>query len=106
MILPAMIDLIKKGMLAGIGAAVVTKEQAENLLNEFVEKGKVSATDAQEMAAKIADSGKAEFEKARSEMNAKLDEFLQGGVVVTRAEYDALEKRVAALEATCKDGAE
>lgn len=97
-----MIDLIKKGMLAAVGAAVVTKEQAQGLLNEFVEKGKITAGEAQEMATKIADSGKAEFEKAKKELSGRLDELLQGGVVATRAEIEALEKRVAALEKAAK----
>ncbi|MGE9292455.1 hypothetical protein [Ruficoccus sp. ZRK36] len=97
-----MIDLIKKGMLATVGAAVVTKEQAEGLLNEFVDKGKITAGEAQEMASKIADSGKKEFEKAKKEVNSRIDEMLQGGVLVTRAEIEALEKRVAALEKAAK----
>ncbi|MBC2593977.1 hypothetical protein H5P28_06850 [Ruficoccus amylovorans] len=97
-----MIDLIKKGMLAAVGAAVVTKEQAEGLLNEFVDKGKITAGEAQEMASKIADSGKAEFEKAKKQINARIDEMLQGGVIVTRVEIEALEKRVAALEKAAK----
>lgn len=97
-----MIDLIKKGMLAAVGAAVVTKEQAEGLLNEFVDKGKITAGEAQEMASKIADSGKVEFEKAKKQINARIDEMLQGGVIVTRVEIEALEKRVAALEKAAK----
>ncbi|MEM8549472.1 MAG: hypothetical protein AAGF10_01650 [Verrucomicrobiota bacterium] len=97
-----MIDLIKKGMLAAVGAAVVTKEQAEGLLNEFVDKGKITGDEAKEMAEKIADSGKQEFEKARTEISTRIDEMMQGGVIVTRAEYEALEARIAALEAAAK----
>ncbi len=100
-----MIDLIKKGMLAAVGAAVVTKEQAEGLLNEFVDKGKITGEEAKQMAEKIAESGKVEFEKARSEINSRIDEMMQGGVIVTRAEYEALEKRIAALEASAKSDA-
>jgi len=97
-----MIDLIKKGMLAAVGAAVVTKEQAEGLLNEFVDKGKITGEEAKQMAERIAESGKVEFEKARTEINTRIDELLQGGVIVTRAEYEVLEKRIAALEAAAK----
>ena len=38
-----MIDLIKKSLLAGVGAAVVTKEKVEQAFDEFVKEGKVSA---------------------------------------------------------------
>jgi polyhydroxyalkanoate synthesis regulator phasin len=47
-----MIDVIKKTLLAGVGAAVVTKEKAEAALEDFVRQGKVSSADARIMAEK------------------------------------------------------
>ena len=44
-----MIDLIKKSVL-GVGAATLTKEKAEEVLGELVDKGKLSATEAKETA--------------------------------------------------------
>jgi polyhydroxyalkanoate synthesis regulator phasin len=57
-----MIDLIKKSLMAGIGAAVVTKEIVEEALEDFVRQGKVSAADAAIMAEKIAEQGRREFD--------------------------------------------
>ena len=45
-----MIDLIKKSVMAGIGAAVVTKEKVEEALEDFVRQGKLSAADAAGMS--------------------------------------------------------
>ena len=56
-----MIDVIKKAILAGVGAAALTKEKTEEALSDLVEKGKLSANDAKEAAKKIADDGKHEF---------------------------------------------
>ena len=53
-----MIDLIKKTLLAGVGAAVVTKDRLEKTMDEFVREGKVSAGDARIMAEKIAEQGR------------------------------------------------
>ena len=50
-----MIDLIKKTLLAGVGAAIVTKEKAEHALQDYVKQGKVSAADARAMAERIAE---------------------------------------------------
>jgi len=94
-----MIDFIKKGMLAGVGAAVVTKESAEKALSELVEKGKISTSEAQEMADKIVDQGRDEFEKSREEMQGWLEDMLKRGNVASQKEHAALEARVAALEA-------
>lgn len=99
LIKPAMIDLIKKGMLAGVGAAVVTKESAEKALSELVEKGKISTGEAREMADKIVDEGRREFEKSKGEAQAWFDDMLGRANVATRSELEALSAKVAALEA-------
>jgi len=92
-------DFIKKGMLAGVGAAVVSKETAEKALNELVEKGKISTSEAREMADKIVDQGREEYEKSRDEMQNWFEEMLHRGNVASQKDFVALEARVAALEA-------
>jgi len=52
-----MIDTIKKTLLAGVGAAVVTKDKVEAALEDFVKQGKVSSGEARAMAEKIAAEG-------------------------------------------------
>ena len=37
-----MLDILKKTILAGIGATVTTKERVESVLEDLVEKGKIS----------------------------------------------------------------
>lgn len=94
-----MIDFIKKSMLAGIGAAVVTKESAQETLQEWVEKGKVSTQEAQEMAGKIVEQSRDEFDRARGEFAKLFDEALSRANVANKKDLAALEARVAELEA-------
>ncbi|WP_309384333.1 phasin family protein [Cerasicoccus frondis] len=100
-----MIDFIKKSMLAGVGAAVVTKESAEKAMSGLVEKGKISTSDAKEVADKIVEDGKAEYEKVRSEMENWFEEMLHKGKFATQSDIAKLEARIAALEAVEKTGA-
>lgn len=93
-----MIDLIKKSMMAGIGAAMVTKEKVEEALEDFVRQGKVSATDAAIMADKIAEQGKREFDDLGAKLSAKLKEFSVKSDEKTQARLTALEQRVRVLE--------
>ena len=93
-----MIDLIKKTMLAGVGAAVLTKEKVESTLNEFVKQGKVSATEAREMAEKVTAQGRQEFEKLSRDLSDKIHEKFAGIDHRAQQRLDALEARVAALE--------
>ncbi|MGE9296747.1 MAG: phasin family protein [Puniceicoccales bacterium] len=94
-----MIDFIKKGMLAGVGAAVVSKESAEKALSELVEKGKISTNEAREMADKIVGQGREEYEKSRDEFQKWFEEMLHRGNVASQKDFTALEARVTALEA-------
>lgn len=93
-----MIDSIKKTILAGVGAAVVTKEKVQAGLEDFVRQGKVSAADAQAMAEKIAQDGKREFESASAKLGDTIRDLLAVPGDKHLARIEALEARVAALE--------
>lgn len=93
-----MIDLVKKTMMAGVGLAVVTKEKVEESLEELVAKGKLSQEEASSVSDKIVEDGKAQAEKAKSEMAGLFNEILHKANLVTKDQYEALEARVTELE--------
>lgn len=93
-----MIDTIKKTLLAGLGAAVVTKDKVEAALNEFVQQGKLSSAEARAVAEKIAAEGRREFEKRSRQLNELVRERFSGGEQKLLERLEALESRVAALE--------
>ncbi len=95
-----MIDLIKKTLLAGVGAAVVTKDKVEETLNDYVRQGKVKAEDARIIADKIAEQGRKEFEDVSRTLAAKIQDLAANGVSEkTDGRVAALEERIRALEA-------
>lgn len=93
-----MFDILKKTILAGVGATVTTAEKVEEVLNEYVEKGKMTADEAKEATSKIIEDSRKEYEEARKNFNASFYEMLNKASVVTKDQLDALEKRVKALE--------
>jgi polyhydroxyalkanoate synthesis regulator phasin len=93
-----MIDLIKKTMLAGIGATVVTKEKVEAALQDFVKQGKVSAEEARTVAARLAEEGRKEWESTSKDLGERIRELLAKADYARRLEVTALEQRVKALE--------
>ncbi len=97
-----MIDLIKKTVLAGVGAAALTKEKAEGALGELVDKGKLSATEAKETAEKIAEDGKREFESSTNQLQEKFDELLSKAGFNQSKRRDELETKIGDLEARLK----
>jgi polyhydroxyalkanoate synthesis regulator phasin len=93
-----MIDLIKKTLLAGVGATIITKEKVEEALQDYIRQGKVSAGDARIMADKIAEQGRKEFEIMSGELAAKLKELAEKADFTQKARVEALEARVKKLE--------
>lgn len=93
-----MIDVIKKTLLAGVGAAVITKEKVESALQDLVSQGKVSADEARATAQKIVDEGRQEFEAASDTLSAKIKEYTQRSNEETLARIAALEARIQTLE--------
>jgi polyhydroxyalkanoate synthesis regulator phasin len=93
-----MIDVIKKTLLAGVGAAVITKDKVESALSDFVKQGKVTSAEARAMAEKIAEDGRREFETLSHELSEKIRDKFAGIDHQAKQRLDALEARVAALE--------
>lgn len=94
-----MIDAIKKVMLAGVGAAAISTEKAEKALNELVDMGKLSASDAKETAKKIADEGKREFEEASQSLEDRFETMLKKLGRGHQERIESLETKVSELEA-------
>jgi polyhydroxyalkanoate synthesis regulator phasin len=93
-----MIDLFRKTVLAGVGAAVLTKEKIEESLKDLVEKGRISADEAKATAEKIAEDGKREFEAVAKDMQKGVNDLLEQVGVGQRDRVASLEKRLLALE--------
>ena len=94
-----MIELFKKGLLAGLGAAVVTKESAEKVLGDLVDRGRITSEEAQQTADRLVEEGRKEFEDARENFGQGYESVVNWAQLVSRAEFEKLQQRVDALEA-------
>jgi polyhydroxyalkanoate synthesis regulator phasin len=94
-----MIDQMKKTLLAAVGAAAVTREQVTGVLDDLVKKGKMTSEEAQKTADEIMEEGKKEFSETRDQMDEFYESLLSRASVVSKEKFEALEKRVADLEA-------
>lgn len=70
-----MLDLIRKGMLAGLGIAYITKEKVMEATRDLVEKGKLSRDEAENLANELIDEG----DRQRQEIEEKIDELVRRG---------------------------
>lgn len=99
-----MIDLIKKSMLTGIGAAILTKEKIEEIAQDFVDRGKLSEQEGEkivkEMMEKTEESKKGLQEQTNRMIGTALDKMQLASasdIEDLRAEITALRKEIEAL---------
>ncbi|MFO8082965.1 MAG: phasin family protein [Desulfobacterales bacterium] len=101
-----MLEDIRKGLVTGLGAVVLTREKIEAVCRKLVEDAKMSREDAQKLADDLYHAGErqwGELEKnikdtMRSALST-LDIGSENDLKLLRSKVDNIEKRVTLLEA-------
>ncbi len=93
-----MFDLMKKTLLAGLGAAVVTKEKIDNALKGFVDQGKISKEEADRIANDLVQSGEKQWEEIQARVVEVVKNALETLDIGSKKEFVELQQRVENLE--------
>lgn len=93
-----MIDLIKKTMMAGIGLALKTRDEVEELARDLSKKGAMSEQDGK----RFLDDLLKRYDDARDKLEERVEEtvkkFLKKADIVTSDELKALKKEIRELK--------
>ena len=91
-------DLIKKTLLTGVGLALKTWDEVEDLAKELVEKGKMTEKDGNKFIKDL----QTRYEETQKKLEARVEktvkEFLKKANVVTSDELKAVKKEVRELK--------
>lgn len=91
-------DLFTTGLYAGIGLVALTKEKAEEIIQELVKKGEVSKEEGKDLLKNLVD--KIDQEKRR--LQRKIDEQIELAIknmnLVRKQEMDELKLKIEELE--------
>jgi polyhydroxyalkanoate synthesis regulator phasin len=91
-------DLIKKTLLAGVGLALKTWDEVEDLAKELVDKGKMTEKD----GSKFLDDLQKRYEETQKKLETRVEktvqDFLKKANVVTSDELKAVKKEVRELK--------
>jgi polyhydroxyalkanoate synthesis regulator phasin len=87
-----------KAINLGLGAISLTKEKAENFIDEMVERGEISKEDARQTLEDVMKMGEEHREEVRSMIREEIESWKTKFGVVSRADYEKLEQRIAELE--------
>lgn len=93
-----MLDLIRKGVLMGLGAITITKEKAEEVVDELIKKGELSKDKRpqaiRDLLEKAEEQEKIIFDKISSEVNKTIVKL----GVPTKQDIKRLEKKIDDLQ--------
>jgi len=91
-------ELFDKLLSLGIGIAAVSKEQVEKIVDELVEKGKMTRNESSQVVEELINKGKDTQKKLEEAINRKVEEALKNLNIVTTKDLDELYKRIEVLE--------
>ena len=91
-------EIIRKLFLIGMGAVSLTREKAEKLAEELVEKGEVSSEDAKGFIRELMDKGRRERDSLKEIIKEELSEIREEFGLATLEQLKQLELRIQELE--------
>lgn len=94
-----MYESIRNLVLAGVGAAVLTKDKVLEVTRQLVEQGKLSSGEAEKMADDLLEESRQQARNLGDMLDQGLRKAVEALNLAGRQELKTLEDRVAALEA-------
>lgn len=90
--------MMRKMIYFGLGALSLTREKAEKMMNEMVDKGEINREEAKQFIDDAIKKGSEEKEELRNMIKQEYQELKNQFSLVTKKDLEALEARIAALE--------
>ncbi|RKX80856.1 MAG: hypothetical protein DRP57_12560 [Spirochaetes bacterium] len=99
-----MSDLLRKGIFLGLGAASLTKEKVENLVNELVDKGDISKDKGSELLQELLNLVKEQEGKIDKKINEEMNSLIKKLDLASKSDIKRLEKKIDALMKNINSG--
>ena len=93
-----MLELLRKGLMAGIGAVVLTTEKIQESVKKLVEEGKISTEEGEKLAQELVKSGERQWEGITTKMADTSKKWSEGMEYVKRKELEELKERLEKVE--------
>ena len=92
---------LRRVLMAGIGAVVLTQEQIEDFVSKLVERGEIADGDARKLVGDVIDRRKRMVQdgtrKAEEELDKRIEGLLSRMNIPSKSEIDSLSQKIADL---------
>jgi len=99
-----MSDLLRKGILLGLGAASLTKEKVDNFVNELVDKGEISKDKSSELLQELLNLVREQEGKIDKKINDEVNNLLKKLDIPSKSDIKKLEKKIDLLTKKINSG--
>ena len=92
-----MMEMLRRVLLATIGAAVIAQEEIEALVNRLVERGEIAEKDGKKLMHELMDKRKSKTTKVEEDISKNLEGVLDRMNIPSKADVEALSQKIAGL---------
>jgi polyhydroxyalkanoate synthesis regulator phasin len=94
---PSIRELLEQSVLMGLGAVSLTRETAQNLVDEMVKRGQAQREEASDMVEQLIQRGEKERNALRKLIREEVHEVLRELQLPTHADMKAVERKLDAI---------
>lgn len=87
-------DIFRRTLLAGIGAASLTAERAQELVNDLVDRGEITRDQARSMVKDLVDRGTEARKQMRDMIKAEVKKAIDEADLPTKTDIRRLEQKI------------
>jgi len=93
-----MLELLRKSVLMGLGAVMITKEKIEELVDELIKKGELTEDQRSKAIQDLLEKSKEQEKEFIDKVNAQVKKAVEKLGVPTREDIERLEKKIDELQ--------
>jgi poly(hydroxyalkanoate) granule-associated protein len=96
-------EMLRRVMLATIGAVAIAQEEIEALVNRLVERGEIAEQDGKKLVSEMQEKRKSKTAKVEDEVSKNLEGVLTRMNIPSKADVDALSQKISTLSKKIDD---
>ncbi len=89
-----MLEALKKALLSGFGAVILTKEKAEEITRKLVKESKLSKEDAQKLMDELFETGSREWSDIEESLSKSIRKGVENLDIPSKKELHGLKSKV------------
>lgn len=91
-------DLVRRMMLAGVGAIALKHDEIEEFIDKLVERGEIAKKDGEDLLKEMKERRKKYLHSEEGYGHKRIAEFFDHFAVPTKNDFDDLSEKISALE--------